>query len=192
MASAGKKTIRTIRTTVKPGAAKPKAAAPLSSVPHVAAPLVPPVEPPKFVPRDEPKVDPPRQGIAPWKIWASAAAAVLLVFAAIYFGSSKTDTTQLDALKAENAQLKAAKAPAAGAPVVKYGTGKELFAVEGTPAGFTYDGVSDPVKAALCKSKYNGMLVRSDTCRLLENGQRECKDVCRKPDGTTVGTLAWN
>ena len=75
--------------------------------------------------------------------------------------------------------------------VVKYGTAAELFKVEGTPAGWHYDGVSSPEKADLCGKKYHGTLVKSNSCRKLGNGQVECKDQCRLPNGQMIGSLSW-
>ena len=75
--------------------------------------------------------------------------------------------------------------------VVKYGTAAELFKVEGTPAGWHYDGVSSPKKAGLCGEKYHGTLVKSNSCRKLGNGQVECKDQCRLPNGQMIGSLSW-
>jgi hypothetical protein len=74
--------------------------------------------------------------------------------------------------------------------VVKYGSAKDLFEVQGTPEGFKFDGVSSPSKATLCKKKYKGTLVKSVSergCRTLNNGQRECKMVCKLPNGKIIG-----
>ena len=70
-----------------------------------------------------------------------------------------------------------ASPPAAPAAGKKFGSDAELFNVQRTPAGFTFDGVSDPTKARSCAAR-GGQLYRMSGCRKLENGQRECPLGC--------------
>ncbi len=125
---------------------------------------------------------------------------VVAVLALIVWGVNKWNapaTTQQVATTEYKAPAVAVSGAVANPPpaptpqVVRYGIGAEVFRVEGTPQGFTFDGVSNASKAQSCKNK-GGTLVRSDTCRVLSNRQRECKNQCRLPDGSLIGNLSWN